>query len=223
MLRLHSDLLPHYLIILLLLPLPFCTSNYAKPGCPTQCGSLPIPFPFGVGPGCSIGPSFDIICNASTDPSKPFISITNLEVIQITSSQVRVKYPNLALACYNLSDYQRGINLTESSSITIDLSATQYTLSDENWVTAVGCDDMVAALGTTTQNFGGGCVSFCANGDVSGSRGSCPEDGNGYSPGTGCCRTPIPRGKQHRAITFKISHQILTKNSKYKGSFDFKV
>ncbi|KAI3463314.1 hypothetical protein Pfo_019977 [Paulownia fortunei] len=189
---LHPSLL-HF--IFLLLALASSTTNLTtKPGCQAQCGSLSIPFPFRIGSNCSIGPSFDIICNTSTNPPKPYLSSTNTEVIEINPSRIRVKYPNLALTCYDLRDDQRGINITESSSISIDLSSTQYTLSDENWITAIGCDDMVAGLGRTGLNFGGGCVSFCSNRDDSGGNGFCPENGNGYSPGNGCCRTPIPRG-----------------------------
>ncbi|KAK4388828.1 Wall-associated receptor kinase-like 2 [Sesamum angolense] len=53
--------------------------NIAKPGCPSKCGDLSVPYPFGIGirANCSINHSFDIKCNSSFDPPKAFLG--NLE------------------------------------------------------------------------------------------------------------------------------------------------
>ncbi|KAH6819534.1 hypothetical protein C2S51_003137 [Perilla frutescens var. frutescens] len=206
----------HHFLIFFLLPQAFSSPTTTRPGCPARCGSLSIPFPFGVGPECSDGPSFDITCNSSTDPPKAYLSILNLNTeiveVKLNVSQVRVKYPNLGSACYNLSDYQRGINKTEGTSISIDLTATPYTLSDSNWLTAIGCDDMVTALGQTDgMSYGSACVSFSTDRDSGAGVGSCPDDRNGYLPGNCCCQTPIP----------KDSHGNWGKSKRFPCSFAF--
>lgn len=67
--------------------------NITKPGCKSKCGDLTVPYPFGIGlgSGCSMYPWFDINCNTSFNPPKPFSSTTSLEVMKITYSQVRIK------------------------------------------------------------------------------------------------------------------------------------
>ncbi|KAH6801422.1 hypothetical protein C2S52_001886 [Perilla frutescens var. hirtella] len=171
--------------ILLLAP-PSSSGSIAKPGCPDRCGSVPIPYPFGVGSGCFMEQSFSVTCNASADPPKASLSITGSEIIEINPTNIRVNLPNLALSSYG----QGARTLT----VIFDLSRTRYTFSDDNWLTAIGCDDMAAVTGRANRSFSGGCVSYCQDRNDSGGVASCPDDNNGYGLGTGCCRTPIPKG-----------------------------
>ncbi|KAH6781373.1 hypothetical protein C2S51_006666 [Perilla frutescens var. frutescens] len=175
------------------------SSTIAKVGCPDQCGKLSIPFPFGVGRHCYLEPSFEIICNTSTNPPKPYLRVLNKEIVELNSSQVMVNYPNLGLACYHLSDYDRKITKTDERSLVIDLWRTQYTLSDQNWITAIGCDDMVVGIfGHANQSFiRSGCANVCWNRQLYPSYhyGYCPDGTtSSYWPGDGCCRTPVPSG-----------------------------
>ena len=41
----------------------------AKPGCPSQCGDVSVPYPFGIGAGCSLDEWFEIVCGNGTTPS----------------------------------------------------------------------------------------------------------------------------------------------------------
>ncbi|KAH6781377.1 hypothetical protein C2S51_006670 [Perilla frutescens var. frutescens] len=175
------------------------SSSIAKPGCPDQCGNLSIPFPFGVGPNCYMEPSFDIRCDISSNLHRPYLTVLSAEIIELnlTLMQIRVKYPNFAIACYNLSDYKRGLNKTaESRGMIIDLSATKFTLSTDNWLTALGCDDMMVVYGGANGSFvGGGCASYCYEMNYSGLFfGYCPSNTYRYWPGGGCCQTPISKG-----------------------------
>ncbi|KAH6801416.1 hypothetical protein C2S52_001880 [Perilla frutescens var. hirtella] len=147
-------------------------------------------------------PSFDIICNKSTNPPKAYLNITDgklLEIVEINPNQIRVKYPYmLAATCYsNTSVYPH--NTTRDDYYSINLMGTQYSLSDQNWLTALGCDDIVAGFGQNKQSFAGGCVSYCAKNESEGF-GFCPNSENGYSAGNGCCRTPLPKGTTFLAI-----------------------
>lgn len=183
-----------HLTFLLLSP-PSSSGSIAKQGCPDRCGTLSIPYPFGVGSGCSMERSFEINCNASYDPPKPFLSVLNAEIIGINPTNIRINYPNLALSSYG----QDARILT----VIYRLSPTRYTFSDENWLTAIGCDDMAAVTGQANRSFSGGCVSYCRSRDDSGGVASCPDDSNGFGLGTGCCRTPIPKGIYFLLFNFK--------------------
>ncbi|KAL2250388.1 wall-associated receptor kinase 2-like [Sesamum indicum] len=157
--------------------------NITKPGCQRKCGNLTVPYPFGVGigSGCSIDPWFDINCNATFNPPKPFTAKGSLEVIEISDSQMRVK--NLvAVNCYN----QLGNLTMQNPSLRISLPPT-FTFSDVNKFTIVGCDDLALISGRDGSNFTSGCFSLC----------SAREDLlDGYCTGIGCCQTSIPKGLQ---------------------------
>lgn len=178
-----------YLIFSFLLP-PAFPSNTLKPDCPNSCGNLSIPYPFGVGPDCSLDPSFHIICNTSTNTPKPYLFLyDHVEVIEIMRSQIRVENPYLLNGfCYgNLPDKDRmwtGLSLL----------GTQYTFSEENWLTALGCDDLVLGIGEDDQRFGGGCVAYCKDSSTSYDFGFCPNTDIGYLRSYGCCRNSVPKG-----------------------------
>lgn len=144
-------------------------SSIAKERCLDRCGELPIPFPFGVGPNCYLEPSFDITCNTSTNPRKAYLSILKAEVIRFESSRVWVNYPNLGLSCYNWSDSERRVTMSEHRSLIIDFSKTQFTLTNDSWITMIGCDDVVVGVTrhanrTSSLN---SCAAFCQSSEIS--------------------------------------------------------
>lgn len=188
------------LCLLTLLHYSISAQSIAKPGCPERCGTQPIPYPFGVGPDCSMERSFEIDCNASFNPPRAFLSVLGGEIMGINPANVRVSMPNLALSTYG----QDGRILT----VIYRLSATRYTFSDQNWLTAIGCDDMAAVTGLANRSFSGGCVSYCQSAGDSGGVASCPNDSNGFGLGTGCCRTPIPKGTYTYLRSFQVTCSI---------------
>lgn len=157
------------------------------------------PYPFGVGSGCSLESSFNITCNTSTTPPKPYLNIDHyetLEVVEIISARIRIRYPHpLFGACL---DESSGSERRSSEWIIIDFSGTQYTLSDYNWLTAVGCDElMVASSLVQNQSFRDTCIGTCSVGKSSSDKVYCPNNVAGNSVGDGCCRTPIVKGNNH--------------------------
>ncbi|KAL2539213.1 Wall-associated receptor kinase 5 [Abeliophyllum distichum] len=167
-------------------------STSTKPGCQSRCGNIQVPYPFGIGIGsnCSISsPWFDINCNNSFNPPKPYLAYTPFEVVNITNSQIYVKNWRLqmAVACYS-----REINnkTEEYSIINIShFSNSPYTLSRSNQITTVGCDDLATVRQLSnlngTNRTSTACTPYCEGRDESSVTGSCP--------GTGCCRTFISR------------------------------
>ncbi|PIN15444.1 Serine/threonine protein kinase [Handroanthus impetiginosus] len=162
------------------------TSNVSKSGCPSKCGNLTVPYPFGIGIGsnCSMNPWFDIYCDTSVEPPYMLVSTRDdYRLADISESQIRIKNPFFASRCTN-----------DSTNFTLDFSETPYSLSDANTLTQIGCYDMgvleglshqYASPNLTLNNFARGCVSFCSDGDLS-RGGSCP--------GNGCCQIPLSKG-----------------------------
>ncbi|KAL7104322.1 hypothetical protein ACP275_08G236900 [Erythranthe tilingii] len=152
--------------------------NITKPGCQSRCGNLSVPYPFGIGKQCSIQPSFEIKCNTSFNPPKPFIAKGGLEVIDITNSHMRIK--NLVLAnCYN----RRG-ETTSEKSISISLPL-YFSFSDANKFTFVGCDDSALIFAGKGTSFNAPCFTTCSKKtDVV----------DGYCTGIGCCQASLLKG-----------------------------
>ncbi|KAL2907052.1 Wall-associated receptor kinase 2 [Bienertia sinuspersici] len=162
-------------------------TQVAKPDCPSRCGNVTIPYPFGIGLDgpCSLSNPYSIYCNSSFDPPKPFLLGTpNLEILQISiTGQMRVRNI-VATRCYRGGDMVESSNLMPSISLRKSLP---LVFSDTaNVFTVVGCDDFAVIEGTVGRNFKSGCLAVCS------SPAQVPNDGSCSS--IGCCRTDIPKG-----------------------------
>ncbi|XP_057250968.1 wall-associated receptor kinase 5-like [Beta vulgaris subsp. vulgaris] len=162
------------------------TSPIAKPGCPTRCGNVSIPYPFGVGldGACSLSSFYNINCNTSFNPPKPFLGTGNLEIMDLSGNgQMRIRN-YLATGCYEGGEIEAP---SSSSDLAwINLSSLPLVFSDTaNKFTVVGCDDLALIRGTLGRSFTSGCLAVCSRPD---------EVLNGTCSGTGCCQISIPKG-----------------------------
>ncbi|KAA8517761.1 hypothetical protein F0562_015234 [Nyssa sinensis] len=158
------------------------TFMVTKPGCQRQCGNLTVPYPFGIGlgSGCSIEPWFEINCNTSYNPPKAFMTTGNIQILDITESQMRISNV-VASKCYNQSG-----GLIHENTASSDLDTSPFTFSDTaNKFTVIGCDDLALISGSDVRNFTSGCVSLCSKSE---------DILDGYCSGIGCCQTSIPKG-----------------------------
>ncbi|KAF5198554.1 Wall-associated receptor kinase [Thalictrum thalictroides] len=163
--------------------------NETKPGCQSKCGDITIPYPFGVGRNCSIDAWADINCNTTFNPPKAFIG--NLEVVQFSQAEVRIKN-FVATTCYNQSGA-----LVQQIPSSINLLETPYTFSStRNKVTVLGCDTLVLTTGGEGLNYSSGCISLCDTRD---------NVMEGTCSGIGCCETSIPKGlKEFTAVVASV-------------------
>lgn len=166
-----------------------------KPNCPEKCGDITIPYPFGVGEGCSRS-GFNISCEPDTDrPGMNKAIIGNIRVINISlvPAQVRV-YTHIGFSCYN----ELGNNLPgNSKDAQVNLTGSPYWFSDtSNKFTAVGCRTVAYIRDpyAPMQYYMSGCVSICQDENSVTDRAPCT--------GTGCCQASIPKGLQFYNATF---------------------
>lgn len=157
-------------------------TNLAKPNCPSRCGDVIVPYPFGIGnnTNCSIGHEFDVYCNNSTNPPKASFSEASYSSIkQISDSRVRIS-SIVASKCYLPNG-----NVSSGFLVWGNYTSWPYTLSEVNKFTVIGCDDYAWLRSRTKfRNVSTGCMVLC----------STPEDVVGdQCSGNGCCQSSIPR------------------------------
>ncbi|XP_059629491.1 wall-associated receptor kinase-like 10 [Cornus florida] len=129
-------------------------ASIAKSGCLDKCGNITIPYPFGIGANCFANKpyySFQIICDKSFTLPKPFLTLINLEVLEIslTKGTVSVNNPVITSNC--------GDNRVNNQ--VVELTGTPFYFSDNyTRFTAMGC---VLALITQGDTVVRGYMSIC--------------------------------------------------------------
>ncbi|XP_034922250.1 wall-associated receptor kinase-like 8 [Populus alba] len=143
-------------ISLLLLPILFQSATAAapmtKPGCQNRCGNISIPYPFGTVQDCYANEMFKIVCRETANESAPraFISMINMEVLNITDGAAIFKGPIMSSNCSDRQFNLPALNLTGSP----------YFFSFGNVFTAVGCNVRALLTGIGPQVVG--CDSTCS-------------------------------------------------------------
>ncbi|PIN15477.1 Serine/threonine protein kinase [Handroanthus impetiginosus] len=166
--------------IILLLATEIKSAILPKADCPTSCGNLTIPFPFGTTSDCYLDDSFLITCNHSYNPPKPFLNLGNTQVLEISLDGLMQVASPVASDCYDDSGAQINGTTPELISSKFPISSTR------NKFTAVGCDTYALIKGSKEwKQMSAGCVSWCDSIDSA---------VNGTCSGIGCCQTSIPKG-----------------------------
>ncbi|CAA0830568.1 Wall-associated receptor kinase 2 [Striga hermonthica] len=185
--------------------------SISLPNCPSSCGNLTVPYPFGIGDSsgtasaCSAGPWFTLNCTSAASPSEPPRAfIGTVRILEISDSRMRVSNV-VARRCFDSSGA-----VVRANHATSDISSTPFTYSDLNQFTLVGCDDLalITTVGSNaTLGFTSGCVSLCSRAD--------DVTGAGGCSGIGCCQTSLPRG-----IKFYLTDLTSLRNHTQVASFD---
>jgi hypothetical protein len=164
------------------------------PNCPTKCGSVTIPFPFGITKDCSLDSTFLIDCNktsvTSTSTHVPSLPQSNHSVLNISlDGELHVAWP-VASDCYAekselVNQTYWGINMTH-----FPISSTR------NKLIAVGCDTaaFLATYDSVGNNYSTGCVALCNRLNDIMDNESCA--------GTGCCEISIPQGHVFTKLSY---------------------
>ncbi|CAN6373681.1 unnamed protein product [Urochloa humidicola] len=159
----------------------------SRPGCPSICGTVNIPYPFGIGVECawpgtgSDNLDFTITCNHSFNPPRPYTGDFEIISISLEAGKMRVFSP-VSYICYNSS------NTTESnglSSWSFDFVATFLISPTRNVFTGIGCDTLALLTGKEDGSYFSGCVTSCV------SLHEAAQDGEECT-GLGCCQTSVP-------------------------------
>jgi hypothetical protein len=165
------------------------TATIPKPGCPSHCGDVEIPFPFGLKEGCFLDEGFSITCHNSTTPMRGNIPVRNIS----TDTHEMHLMTSVSRDCYqyNNSTYEYSSAYTNSHSNWLKFF--RRTISNrKNKFTVMGCDTIAYLSGYQNgELYKIGCSSECPslNNVVSGS-----------CSGVGCCEIGFPDGLKNITV-----------------------
>ncbi|RZC86487.1 hypothetical protein C5167_030563 [Papaver somniferum] len=149
-----------------------------KPDCPDKCGSVSIPFPFGVGDGCFIDELFEMICTDGilTSP-KAMNQMFDISHISVLEGEMTIQ-AYIARDCSGSELSEQYDNLAGHIE--------KFTFSStKNKFIGIGCDTL-AYLGLPgTSSVGTGCLSICSK---------IADTLDGSCTGVGCCQSSVPAG-----------------------------
>ncbi|KAL9230546.1 hypothetical protein vseg_005884 [Gypsophila vaccaria] len=161
-----------------------------RPGCVTECGNLTVPYPFGIGTGCSHSPAYSLECDESYSPPRAFTeklnsSSTRFRVFQISETQIQVN----GMIAYKCPPWNGTLDsiVSEKDVEYLPHPDSPFTLSSTaNFVSLAGSCDYVAVISTPTNYVENVTCRLSCYG----------RNGDDFEPGVcsysnGCCKRPI--------------------------------
>ncbi|KXG32614.2 hypothetical protein SORBI_3003G175100 [Sorghum bicolor] len=175
------------------------------PTCPSSCGNLSVPYPFGIGASCSL-PGFNLTCDRTRHPPRLLVGDGALQIVEISlaNSTVRALYTAGAV---NINFSTSATSVDGSGTWSGGLGAASdspYVVSEwRNQLVVTGCNVQGTLLGGS-GNVITGCSSFCSIDDKwTGAVVTTPDEGATACSGIRCCETPIPIGRPSYNVQFK--------------------
>ncbi|XP_072993786.1 wall-associated receptor kinase 2-like [Typha latifolia] len=182
------------LLVLLLRTAAAAAAGMMLPGCPASCGNVSIPYPFGIGRGCSRD-GFEVTC----DGARTALAGTDVEVLSFSLQEAaaRVRLP-VGWECYN----QSGVEDNYSADHNFTRKGVYRLSNSRNLFVVIGCNSLVwFQINLNSDNRSApyaydhytGCLSYCSD-EKSVVDGSCA--------GVGCCQVAIPADVTDYSVYF---------------------
>ncbi|KAJ4733927.1 Wall-associated kinase family protein [Rhynchospora pubera] len=165
------------------------SSTMSLPGCPDNCSGIPIPYPFGLSPNCSLSDAFEVSCNTTnysgTSTSTPYWHERQVLDISLSLGELRVTAP-ISYQCYNTTT-----KTNDYIEWSWNLSGSAFVFNyEKNKFVVIGCDTLAYVQYSVNLNqsnyYWGACGSWCYGLQTLTNGSTCS--------GIGCSQTVIPKG-----------------------------
>jgi hypothetical protein len=119
-------------------------------GCPTRCGDIDVPYPFGLEPQCAINSGFHLHCNTTAIGSTRLVIKGRKRDLEVTKISVRenklwVK-THISRQCFNNQS-------RNNNGASVNITGTPFVLSaDDNNVIVLGCKTLAYMRSDTVSN-----------------------------------------------------------------------
>ncbi|KAK8548349.1 hypothetical protein V6N12_061263 [Hibiscus sabdariffa] len=141
--------IPNSMVFYFILQLPWLIRAPIS-DCNETCGTVAIPFPFGIRAGCYNNSWFRVTCNETADGPKPFIKHINLELLGKFQSVDNIVSVNNPVTYLNCGD--KGNN-SITAPPSVHLQDTPFFFSSEhNVFGAVGCGNLATVFHNNQTN-----------------------------------------------------------------------
>ncbi|WVZ50635.1 hypothetical protein U9M48_001873 [Paspalum notatum var. saurae] len=145
-----------------------------RPGCPSKCGDVDIPYPFGIGDQCAIHHGFTMNCTAVNGTDRPFKGPFEVTSISVLDAKATMKM-NISGQCFD-SQMNRKLSTWYEN-----FTNTPFRFSTEdNKIFVIGCNSLAYI---TSEYYSIGCLSQCYG---------YPRNASSCSSGAGCCEADVP-------------------------------
>ncbi|XP_027086318.1 wall-associated receptor kinase-like 1 [Coffea arabica] len=184
------------------------TFPIAKPGCKDTCGSVKIPYPFGIGPDCALNEAYSIRCSGdSINGLRPYLGLQPgqsaqriVEVLEVSlrDQTITINYPLSPICSVNRTTLDASV--FESS-----LAQTPFFVSREhNKLMFLGCGNALLHLIDGSQQILSGCTSMCNSTSTI----------NGCY-GINCCQASIPYYLSQYSLQLTASENFTSSTCAY--------
>ncbi|WOK94683.1 wall-associated receptor kinase 3-like [Canna indica] len=156
------------------------TSFHPPSNCSTSCGSIRVPYPFGIAPDCA-RPGFNLTCNQDAYQPKLLLADGTTEVVSLSLDN---PFLDVRIGITTMS--------VDTDSVTgvwwVPPIGAPYALSYANasvTLTVIGCSAIAYLLDLDTNNTVGVCITTCATREIAEAMEGAPCNG------VGCCQTTL--------------------------------
>ncbi|KAL5201873.1 hypothetical protein ABZP36_036227 [Zizania latifolia] len=116
------------------------------PGCPSKCGDVDIPFPFGIGDQCAIHHGFNVICKPVNGTNKPFMGPFEVIKFSLPDAKAWMKM-KISWQCYDQATGKMDVPFVGQN-----FTNTPFRFSyEDNKIFVIGCNTMAYIRGVSVK------------------------------------------------------------------------
>lgn len=184
------------------------------PNCPTSCGGVGVPYPFGIGAGCYHSPGFNLTCDGrGHDPPRLLLGQDgSFRVLDISLANATVRATRTGAINITSDAGTSNASLSDGRGAWGGLGGDggPYVLSDDGNELLIinGCDVLALLTAGAGSNSSSnvtisGCASFCPGTDAGSRTTLSVSSTDRRCTGVRCCQMPISIGRASYDVTFR--------------------